>query len=245
MPDTPRSVTPDNGRRGRTVFAALLICAAIPALLVLGSRVWDNRKYYLVSMLVIVLAMLPFAVKFEHRRPQARELVILAVMTAIGVAGRAAFAMLPQFKPVVAVVIVTGVAFGGEAGFITGAAIAFLSNFFFGQGPWTPWQMFGFGIIGFLAGLLFAPGRLRARRLPLCIFGGLATLVIYGLTLDSASVLMLSGAVTWQALLASYASGLVFNVIHAAATVVFLALAGEPLLRKLDRIKTKYGILEA
>lgn len=211
----------------------------------LGSRVWDNRKYYLVSMLVIVLAMLPFALKFEHRRPQARELVILAVMTAIGVAGRAAFAMLPQFKPVVAVVIVTGVAFGGEAGFITGAAIAFLSNFFFGQGPWTPWQMFGFGIIGFLAGLLFAPGRLRARRLPLCIFGGLATLVIYGLTLDSASVLMLSGAVTRQALLASYASGLVFNVIHAAATVVFLALAGEPLLRKLDRIKTKYGILEA
>ena len=105
--------------------------------------------------------------------------------------------------------------------------------------------MFGFGIIGFLAGLLFAPGRLRARRLPLCIFGGLATLVIYGLTLDSASVLMLSGAVTWQALLASYASGFVFNVIHAAATVVFLALAGEPLLRKLDRIKTKYGILEA
>lgn len=245
MPDAPRSVTPDNGRRGRTVFAAVLICAAIPALLVLGSRVWDNRKYYLVSMLVIVLAMLPFALKFEHRRPQARELVILAVMTAIGVAGRAAFAMLPQFKPVVAVVIVAGVAFGGEAGFITGAAIAFLSNFFFGQGPWTPWQMFGFGIIGFLAGLLFAPGRLRARRLPLCIFGGLATLVIYGLTLDSASVLMLSGAVTWQALLASYASGLVFNVIHAAATVVFLALAGEPLLRKLDRIKTKYGILEA
>lgn len=211
----------------------------------LGSRVWDNRKYYLVSILVIVLAMLPFALKFEQRKPQARELVILAVMTAIGVAGRAAFAMLPQFKPVVAVVIVTGVAFGGEAGFVTGAAIAFLSNFFFGQGPWTPWQMFGFGIIGFLAGLLFAPGRLPVRRLPLCIFGGLATLIIYGLTLDSASVLMFSGAVTREALFAAYASGFVFNIIHAAATVVFLALAGEPLFKKLDRIKTKYGILEA
>ena len=236
---------PDGGRRRRTIFAAVLICAAIPALLVLGSLVWDNRKYYLVSMLVIVLATLPFALKFERRRPQARELVILAVMTAIGVAGRAAFAMTPQFKPVVAVVVITGVAFGGEAGFVTGAAIAFLSNFFFGQGPWTPWQMFGFGVIGFLAGLLFAPGRLPAKRLPLCIFGGLVTLVLYGLTLDSASVLMFSGAVTWQALLAAYASGFVFNVIHAAATVVFLALAGEPLLKKLDRVKMKYGMLEA
>ena len=97
----------------------------------------------------------------------------------------------------------------------------------------------------FLAGLLFAPGRLPAKRLPLCVFGGLATLVIYGLLLDAASVLMFSGAVTWAALLTSCASGFVFNVIHAAATVVFLALAGKPLLRKLDRIKTKYGILEA
>ena len=75
--------------------------------------------------------------------------------------------------------------------------------------------------------MLFAPGRLPAKRLPLCVFGGLATLVIYGLLLDAASVLMFSGAVTWAALLTSCASGFVFNVIHAAATVVFLALVDE------------------
>ena len=90
--------------------------------------------------------MLPFFFLFENRRPQARELVVIAVLCAIGVAGRAAFFMVPQFKPVAAVVILAGVCFGAESGFLVGAMTAFVSNFFFGQGPWTPWQMFAFGL---------------------------------------------------------------------------------------------------
>ncbi len=93
--------------------------------------------------------MLPFFARFEGRRPQARELVLLAVMTAFAVAGRVAFYWAPQFKPVCAIVILTAVAFNAEAGFITGAAAGLISNMFFGQGPWTPWQMFGFGLVGF------------------------------------------------------------------------------------------------
>ena len=99
--------------------------------------------------------MIPFAFAFENRKPKARELVIISSLCAIGVVGRTAFFMLPQFKPVAAIVIISGVAFGGETGFLVGAITAFVSNFFFGQGPWTPWQMFSFGIIGFLAGIMF------------------------------------------------------------------------------------------
>ena len=107
----------------------------------LGVRVFGDRKYTFVSILLLLEAMLPFALLFERRRPQARELVVIAVLCAIGVAGRAAFAMLPSFKPVMAVVILAGIALGCETGFLVGAVTMFVSNFFFGQGPWTPWQM--------------------------------------------------------------------------------------------------------
>lgn len=241
----PRKITKDLKLRKRTIFAALLIIFAIPVVMAIGILVWNDRKYYLVSILIIILSMLPFIIKFESRKPEAREIVILGVMVALGAVGRAAFYMMPQFKPVVAVVIITGVAFGGEAGFITGASIGFISNFLFGQGPWTPWQMFGFGIIGFLAGVLFCNSIFKPTRRALCIYGGAATLIIYGILLDSASLFMFSSAISWEALLAMYASGFFFNVIHAVATVIFLFVLSNPLLEKLQRIKKKFGIMEA
>lgn len=108
---------------------------------------------------------------FEGRKPQAREIVIIAVLCALGVAGRAAFYMLPQFKPVLALVIISGAAFGGETGFLVGSVTMLVSNMLFQQGPWTPWQMFAMGIIGFISGLLFGSGFLSRSRLSLCIFG--------------------------------------------------------------------------
>ncbi len=228
--------------RARTRFAAVLMLVLVPALVLLGSLVWANRRFYLVSILVTILSLLPMLLRFERRSPQARELVILSVMIALAVAGRAAFSFAPAFKPVAAVVILSGAAFGCEAGFLVGAGSAFLSNFFFGQGPWTPWQMLGFGLIGFLAGLFFAH-RYQPKRLGLCIFGFFAVFLLYGPLLDVGSVLMVSGDVTKEAIVAALATGVAFNAIHGGATVLFLALAGEPLLRKLDRVKIKYGIL--
>ncbi|MEG0914630.1 MAG: ECF transporter S component, partial [Christensenellaceae bacterium] len=144
----------------------------------------------------------------------------------------------------VAIVIIAGVCLGGESGFMVGAMTGFVSNFLFGQGPWTPWQMFAFGIIGFLAGILFKKGVLPKKRLPLCVFGGLATLVIYGLIMDSASLLMFSQSVSWAALVATFVTGFPFNVIHAVATVLFLLILSKPMIEKLDRIKKKFGLME-
>ena len=228
----------------RTLVAAGMILLLIPLTIFIGVFYLDDRKYYFISLLVILETMVPFIMIYEGRNPQARELVVISVLCAIGVAGRAAFFMLPQFKPVVAIVIISAVAFGGETGFLVGAVIGFVSNFFFGQGPWTPWQMFAFGIIGFFAGVLFRKGLLLRTRLSLCIFGGISTFFIYGGIMDPASVLIFQANPKAEMFLAAYLSGLPFNMIHAIATVFFLWVAAPAMLEKLDRIKLKYGLIE-
>ena len=89
-----------------------------------------------------------------------------------------------------ALVIISGVAFGGETGFLVGAMTMLASNVLFSQGPWTPWQMFAMGLIGFLAGILFRKGLLRRSRISLCVFGGLAAFIIYGGIMNPASALI-------------------------------------------------------
>lgn len=228
----------------RTLAAVAMILVAIPLTIFVGFFYMGDRKYYFVSLLVILEALLPFALVFESRKPQARELIVISVLCAIAVAGHAAFFMIPQFKPVVALVIIAGVCFGGETGFLVGAMTGFVSNFFFGQGPWTPWQMFSFGIIGFLAGVLFRKGFLQKKRSSLCLFGGITTLLIYGGLMDTANVFMYQANPTWKMFLASYSLGFPFNLIHALATVVFLWFISGPMIEKLERIKEKYGLIE-
>ncbi|MCL2855860.1 MAG: ATP-binding cassette domain-containing protein [Defluviitaleaceae bacterium] len=228
----------------RTIAAAVLILLTIPATIYLGITLLDDRRFYFIAMLIILQTMLPFILVFESRKPLVREIVVIAVLVAIAVTGRSAFFMLPQFKPVVAMVIIAGVAFGGEAGFLVGAMTGFVSNMFFGQGPWTPWQMFAFGIIGFLAGILFRKGLLRRSPISLAVFGGLATFLIYGGIMNPASVIMWQPQPTTEMFLLAYIQGIPFDIIHAAATVFFLIIISRPMLEKLDRVKVKYGLVE-
>ena len=228
----------------RTKIATLLILFLIPLTIFIGIYYLGDKKYYFISLLIILETMIPFGFAFENRKPKARELVIISALCAIGVAGRTAFFMLPQFKPVAAIVIISGVAFGGETGFLVGAITAFVSNFFFGQGPWTPWQMFSFGIIGFLAGIMFQKGILRKTKTDMCVFGFVATFVIYGGIMNPASVIMWQSNININMVLSSYVMGMPFDFIHAVSTVFFLFLAAEPMLEKLERIKIKYGLIE-
>jgi len=229
----------------RTIIAAILIVLFIPITIFAGIMYLGNRHYYVTAMVVLLECMLPFFLVFEGRKPKARELVMIAVLCAIGVAGRSAFFMLPQFKPVIALTIIAGVALGGETGFLVGAVTMLASNVLFSQGPWTPWQMFAMGMIGFLAGILFRKGLLRRTRGSLAVFGAFSAVIIYGGIMNPAAALMYSSeAITWEMLRAYYVSGLPMDLIHAAATVIFLLLAAEPMLEKLDRIKGKYGLVE-
>lgn len=228
----------------RTMVAAFLILLLIPFTLFFGEYYLEGKKYYFISLLIMLEMILPFFLIFEGRKPQARELVIIAVLCAIGVAGRAMFFMLPEFKPVMALTIIAGVAFGGETGFLVGSITMLVSNMLFSQGPWTPWQMFSMGIIGFLAGVLFRKGILMRSRGALGVFGVLSAIIIYGGIMNPASALIWATEINWKILLTYYVTGFPVDCVHAAATWIFLWLAAEPMLEKLDRIKVKYGLVE-
>lgn len=236
-------------RRGRKLvwcLAASILCVVC---IVLGMRLWQDRRYYLVSLCMIIVACGPFVMSFEGRRPQARQLVVIAVMAALGIVGRAVFYMLPFVKPTMAVVILAAIYLGPESGFFTGALAAFGSNFLFGQGPWTPWQMFAMGIVGAIAGILFFSERWQGRSRPvrnrICIslYGFFSVVILYGLLMDTASVLMYTDRCSRSLLLASYASGLPVNLIHGISTCCFLWILEPFLGRKLHRVRVKYDLI--
>lgn len=231
----------------RTVVSIVAVLVLIPATTWFGVARLGDKKYFFISLLVLLEAMLPFFVSFEDRRPKVRDIVTLAVMCALAVTGRTAFFMLPNFTPVMAIVIIAGVAFGCEGGFITGAMTMFVSNFIMGQGPWTPWQMFAMGLVGFLAGLFFAGSSVRTRnmtKLGLCIFGALICIVVYGGIMNPASVIMWQPNVNFSMIMASYVTGFPFDLAQATATVIALWLVARPFLEKLDRVRIKFGVLK-
>ena len=213
----------------------------IPATLYLGTKI-PGRSFYITGTLIIIELMLPFFLSFEGRKPQARELVIIAVLCAIAVAGRVVIPF-PNLKAVYAIIILAGIAFGPETGFIVGAITAFASNFFYSQGPYTPWQMMAYGAGGMLAGFLFKKGRLPREPMVMGVFGFCTVIFWIGPLLDCSHIFLMLTRITPSAVIATLLSGLYANVMLAVSTLVVLLIFGNPFLRRLDRVKTKYGIL--
>ena len=226
-----------------TLFALVTCLAVIPLTLFLGTHL-KGRWYYLTSTLVILETMLPFFFAFETRKPQARELVTVAVLCALAVAARVVV-LLPHFKPMTAVIMLAGIAFGPEVGFMTGAVSAFASNFFFAQGPWTPWQMMAYGVGGFFAGILFYKRKNWQKPLVLAVFGFVMILALVGPLLDCCTLFTVGGKITWKFALAVFASGFPMNVSHAIACCLTMLLLSKPFLSKLERLRTKYGMMDA
>ncbi len=202
------------------------------------------KEYYLISILIILISIVVFAWSFEKRKPKTREIVLLAVLTSMAIAGRLMFFMTPQFKPSVAVIIITAVMLGQEAGFLSGCLTAFISDFFFGQGPWTPWQMIALGLIGVISAWIFqgAGQKFINNRWILSMYGFLITFVLYGLIMDTATVVMYTDKPRFSAFLAAYATGFVFNLIHGASTFIFLFIISRQIFQKINRIKLKFNM---
>ena len=220
----------------------LLPLVCIPLTLLLGMQYLPGNRQYITALLVMAEAMLPFLAAFENRKPHARELVLLAVICAIAVAGRAAFFMLPQCKPVLAIIILTGAVLGAETGFLAGVITMLASNMLFGQGIWTPWQMFAMGLCGYLAGVLFQSGRLPRSRFSLGLFGLICAIGIYGVIMNLSTALLYTPELTFRAIAPYLLSGYPMDCMHGAATWLFLWLGAEPVIEKLERIKEKHGI---
>lgn len=224
------------------IVTLILFFLLIPATLFLGTKI-PGRSYYITSTLMILELMVPFFMAFEGRKPQARELVVIAVMCAIAIVARTAIPI-PHFKAIFAVIMLSGIAFGPEAGFMVGAISAFASNFFYGQGAYTPWQMMAYGAGGMLAGFCFAKGRLPQKPWIMALFGFFATILWVGPLLDCSHIFLMLSAINRDSVLAALISGFPVNLSQAICTVLIMLLFGRALLDKLDRVKTKYGMME-
>ncbi|MBQ2847480.1 MAG: ECF transporter S component [Clostridia bacterium] len=224
------------------VAMLIVFLALIPLTLFWGDKL-PGKGYYITGVLIIAELSIPFFMMFERRKPQARELVVLAIMCALAVIGRVVIPI-PHFKAAFAIIMLTGIAFGPESGFIVGAITAFASNFFYGQGAYMPWQMMAYGAGGMLAGFVFIKNKIPRKPWIMAIFGFLANVFWIGPLLDTSHIFIMMPEISFATITASLASGFPVNVSQGICTALMMFIFGKPLLEKLDRVKQKYGMLE-
>jgi len=207
----------------------------ISILLVVGSTILMNgRHYYLAAIMLLLLSWVWVYFRYEQKKPSLRKIVVLAVMISLVVSSRAIFIFTPGFKPMTAMIIICGIVFGKEEGYICGSLAAFISNFIFGQGPWTPFQMFAWGMIGYGAGFLKREQTFWIYSYALC------SGVFYTLCMDLWSVLLFD-TFQWQRYIIYVIGSLPTTIMYCIANVTFIFLLKDTCFQKCNRIKKKYG----
>ncbi|RID84285.1 ECF transporter S component [Mesobacillus zeae] len=214
-------------------------------ILLLIVSAWRAEHYILLSFGVMAAGILFLLARFENRKMEVGELVLIAVIAAIASVGRIPFASIPGAQPTTFVIIVTGLVFGAEAGFMVGGVAALASNMVLGQGPWTPWQMAAWGLIGLVSGLL------RNRSFMQNKWGravyGIIWGFLFGFIMNLWGLFSLGGGgntLTMDAVVAYFGASLLFDTFHSIANVVFLLVFGDQFIKTLSRFKRKYGLLE-
>lgn len=220
----------------------MLIPLILFALLVVSIIFFKYNAYLLLSFTILAAMMIPFFVRFEMRKIAGREVVILAMLAAIAAVSRVPFVGLPSVQPTSFVIIMTGLVFGAESGFIVGAIAALVSNVFLGQGPWTPWQMYAWGMMGMTAGLLKNTTWLN-HLWGKCTFGFIWGF-IFGWFMNLWIVVSNIENFSFDFIVGVYLSSFYFDLAHALSTVFFLIVFGVSWLKVLERFKRKYGLLD-
>ena len=241
---TTEDVTMSESRSsGKRILKLFLPAAVTAALALVGALIPGGRGGNLISVALAILACIPAFVLFETEKHDAREVVAIAVMSAISVLSRVIFAPIPAFKPVSAIVMITGMAFGAEAGFITGSVSALVSNFYFGQGVWTPFQMLAWGLSGLLAGLILRESRHKNKKWVLVILG-ICGGALFSLLMDIWTTLSFDGKFSFLRYLFYTVRSLPFTAVYCVSNVILLLILAEPLCKKTDRLREKYGIFD-
>lgn len=225
-------------------IADFLFMAWLSGLLLLSF--WWDGHYLLISFAVVTVSILFLLFRFEQRKVEARELVLLAVLAAIASVARIPFASIPSVQPTTFVIIMSGFVFGAESGFMIGAVAALASNMILGQGPWTPWQMAAWGLVGFTAGLL-RHTRLMKHQVGRVVFG-----VVWGFLFGWIMNLwgffaftQVGNPITLKTVVGYFAGSALFDTFHALSNAFFLLMFGKSWIKMLERIKRKYGLLQS
>lgn len=221
-------------------YVKYIVCIIIiPAVIILGYKIFGEKRYAFITMTIAAFSVVPFAVRFEHKKGSMERIVMLSVLIALSVVLRYCFSMLPHFKPVTAIVGITGIYLGGEMGFLCGAFSAVISNFIFGQGPWTPFQMFAWGMTGLFAGM--SAKYLKKSRTALVIYGALSG-VAYSMILDIWTSIWEDGVFNINRYIGCVITSIPVMVIYIISNIIFLLLLAKPIGKKIERVKIKMNI---
>lgn len=219
----------------RNVLKVLIPFILIPLLVFIGAMVFEEKRHLLVSFGVVVLSVILFMAGFEKKIIGSRRMVIVAIMTAFCIVGR----FIPFFKPITAITVLSAMYLGGESGFLVGALAAVLSNFYFGQGPWTPFQMLAWGLIGLFAGYL---SKWLKKSKGLLIVYGVLSGIVYSMVMDLWNVLWYNSSFDFELYKASMVTAIPHTVLYAVSNFIFLWVLAKPIGEKLERVRIKYGV---
>ena len=246
-----------NGKRNTTILAILILGLTVTGIAAAAAGYGTEDDPLVTASYINDVVRPEISREIEDAAAARRTELLRAVDEKIAAAGglqsdalvdavaaRAAIPI-PHFKAIFAVIMISGIAFGPETGFLVGAVAAFASNFFYGQGPYTPWQMLGYGVAGLIAGWVFQNKRLPRKPLVMAVFGFVSVVLLVGPVLDTSSVFLTLPSITWRTAWPLYVSGFTVNLSQAICTFLVLLLLGDPFLEKLDRVKAKYGMMEA
>jgi hypothetical protein len=195
----------------------------------------------LISLLVLGAGLTAGFVWYERGHPSARVLALVGTLAALAVVGRIAFAPLPNVKPTTDIILISGYALGGAPGFVVGAVTALVSNFFYGQGPWTPWQMAAWGAVGVFGALLARATGRRLGRFPLALACAVAGLG-YGVILDVSTWINFTGAERTEGLGAVFVAAAPFDAAHAIGNFLFCLAFGPALVRAVSRFRARFTV---
>lgn len=195
-------------------------------------------SWEMTSFLILGAVLVAGFVWYERSRPPSQVVALVAALAALAIAGRVAFAAFPNVKPTTDIVIFAGYALGGAPGFAVGALAALVSNFWFGQGPWTPWQMVAWGLCGVL-GAALALGIRNAGRLTLAATCGLAG-IAFGALMNFSLMATYGGDLSWRHFWLLEGRAIPFEVAHVAGNVAFALLAGPAMVRMLTRFRERF-----
>ncbi|WP_430607834.1 hypothetical protein IGJ55_001375 [Enterococcus sp. AZ170] len=210
-------------------------------LLIIGLVLFQASQYQIISMLLVIAACLPIYYRYERKQINIKELVLIAILTALAVLGRFLFYMIPAVTPMTAIIIISGICLGAEVGFLVGSLSAITSNMLFGQGPWTPFQMFSWGLIGLVAGLPWMQTILKKSYLFLVLYG-IAAGFFFSFFMDLWTVFSIDRFFFWQRYLALLLSAAPYTISYCFSNAFFSCLLFRSIQTKLQRILIKYDI---
>lgn len=220
----------------------LILCITLAVSLLAVSSVILKDQYYLVSLVILLIGFIPLFARLETGTFKGRELVLIAVLSAIGVACRFSLPILPAVKPTSMIILATGWALGPEIGWIVGANVALVSNFFLGQGPWTPWQMFAWSLMGLTAGWLRNVWWMQ--RLIGKILFGFVWGILFGWIMDLQIVSGGFGAMGMMSFVQMFTSSFAVDVMHGMTNAVLILWLWKPMEKILLRFKRKYRLIK-